>query len=334
MAGLIYQLPWQLSLRKSYPIKFFDQFRTSLAVFPHLMVYRSSSLRIELDVRNIYMVTNETSINQQRLEHKLTEERDQDRRAQDHFCAQVLAQLEDLQLHRRETQHQMTDIQEKPEPLVDNIFKTLQTNEHGSGNSIAQVQELSTVPEHSSVGSDFVSNQVGQWSSIGIRADLRNISECSRICRCSCHIRRRLQTPRLLDRFLGTLFIGYSGLPIPSQKCDQVSCSGRNNSSTSFVYRFPRWFIMSRMVQLKAKVTAMYGPEVSLRFNRVVDGKALVFHYATTGNISKMRQLFEQGRASPSDVRFDSGWTAFHVSILEGVDLVSDIELLLSTWVE
>ncbi len=332
MAGLICQLPWQLSPRKSYPIKFFDQFRTSHDVFPHLMACRSSSLRVELDVRNIYMVTHETSINQQRLEDKLIEERDQDRRAQDQFCAQVLAQLENFQLHRRETQHHLTNIQGKPEPLVDSIFKNLQTNEHG--NSVAQVQEPSAVPVHSSLGSDFVSTQVGQWSSIGVRADLRNIPECSRSCKCSCHIRRRLNTPRLLDGFLGTLFIGYSGLPLPSQKCDQVSCRGRKNSSTNFVYKFPRWFVMSRMVQLKAKVTAMYGPEVSLRFNRVVDGKALVFHYATTGDVSKMKQLFEQGRASPSDVRFDSGWTPFHVSVLEEVDLVSDIELLLSIWME
>ncbi len=315
MAGLIYQLPWQLSLRKSYHIKFFDQFRTSLDVFPNLMAYRSSSLRIELDVRNIYMVTNETSVDQQRLEDKLIEERDQDRRAQDQFCAQVLAQLENFQLHRRETQHYLTDIQGKPGPLVDSTFKTLQTNEHGD--SVAQVQELSAIPVHSSLGSDSVSNQVGQWSSIGVRADLRNMSQCSRSCKCSCHIRRRINTPRLLDGFLGTLFIGYSGLPLPSQKCDQVSCRGRKDSSTSFVYKFPRWFVMSRMVQLKAKVTAMYGPEVSLRFNRVVDGKALVFHYATTGDVSKMKQLFEQGRASPSDVRFDSGWTPFHVSVLD-----------------
>ena len=296
------------------------------------MIYRSSSLRIELDVRNIYMVTNETSINHQRLEDKLSRERDQDRRTQDQFCTQVLAQLEDFQLHRRETQHHLTNTQGKPEPSVDSTFKTLQTNEHGK--SVAQVQELSAVPVNNSLGSNFGSNQVGQWSNIGVRADLRNISECSRSCKCSCHIRRRLNTPRLLDGFLGTLFIGYSGLPLPSQKCDQVSCGGRKDSSTSLVYKFPRWFVMSRMIQLKAKVTAMYGPEVSLRFNRVVDGKALVFHYATTGDVSKMKQLFEQGCASPSDVRFDSGWTPFHVSVLDGVDLASDVELLLNIWME
>lgn len=71
------------------------------------------------------------------------------------------------------------------------------------------------------------------------------------------------------------------------------------------------------MIQVKAKVTALYGPEVSLRFNRVIDGKALVFYYATTRDLSKMKQLFQEGCASPNDVRFESGWTHFHVSVLE-----------------
>ena len=88
------------------------------------------------------------------------------------------------------------------------------------------------------------------------------------------------------------------------------------------------------MIELKAKVTALYGPEVSLRFNRVVDGRALVFHYATTGDLCKMKELFRQGCASPNDVRFNGGWAPFHVSILEKFDIVSDVELLLNVTME
>lgn len=84
------------------------------------------------------------------------------------------------------------------------------------------------------------------------------------------------------------------------------------------------------MVQLKTKSTALYGPEVSLRFNRVVGGKALIFHYATTGDVTKMKELFEQGRASPSDVRFDSGLTPLHVGDLNGIVLDHDFGVLLT----
>ena len=278
------------------------------------------------------MVTKQTSIDQQRLIDRFNGEPHQDPLSQDQFCAQVLAQLEGFQLHRREAEHKLTDIQGKPGDLAEIFPEPLQMNEHSG--CAAQVQESLADPVRSSLGSDFGSNLGGQWSSINIRADLGNISECGRNCNCSCHIRRRFKSPCLLDGFLGTLFIGYTGSPLLSQRCDQVSCRGQRNSSTNFTYQFPRRFLTSRMIELKAKVTALYGPEVSLRFNRVVDGRALVFHYATTGDLCKMKELFRQSCASPNDVRSNGGWTPFHVSILEKFDIVSDVELLLNVTME
>ena len=327
-ADLSYQLPWQLSLRKTHPLKSilkrFSQCQSSVSCFSHLMKYRSSSLRVELDVRDIFLVAKEAEQNQQRLEDQLAERRDQDRVVQDQFYAQVLAQLENYQLHQRESQDLLTDTEGRQEALVDNEQR-IQTTQPGS--STVQAKNPLATSGHEFPRPELGSNQVGDWSSIGIRADARNLSECSKTCQCSCHIRRRLSTPRLLDGLLGTLFIGYSGAPLSSQQCDQVSCQGRKSSTTSLVYTFPRWFVVSRILQLKAKVTAMYGPEVSLRFNRVVNGKALVFHYATTGDVIKMKQLFEQGRASPSDVRYDSGWTPLHVSLIAKINPFSEIDL-------
>ena len=213
--------------------------------------------------------------------------------------------------------------------LVDRLSWEPHQEPLGQDQFCAQVEQSLTDPAYSSLRSDFGSNQIGHWNSIAIRADLGNISECSRSCNCSCHIRRSLKSPRLLEGFLGTLFIGYSGSPLLNQRCDQVSCRGRRNSSTSFIYQFPQWFLISRMIQFKAKVTTLYGPEVSLRFNRVIDGCALVFYYATIGDLCKMKELFQQGCASPNDVRFDSGWTPFHVSIVATFDVVSEVELVL-----
>ena len=255
------------------------------------------------------------------MEDRLAARRNQDRQAQDHLCAQVLAHLENFQLHECGTKHHLAEVQGVPSASVDGDQKRLQIDEnHGS---VAQVR---TDPAQNFLRPYSGLNQLGAWSSVGVRADVRNMSECSKSCECPCHIRRRLNTPRLLDGFLGTLFVGYSGSPLLSQKCDRVSCQGRKSSATSLVYMFPRWFVMSRMIQMKAQVTAMYGPELSLRFNRVINGKALVFHYATTGDVGKMKQLFEQGRASPSDVRYDSGWTPFHVSLINEINLMSDKE--------
>ena len=271
-------------------------------------------------------------MNQQRLMDRLNGEPHQDPLSQDQFCAQVLAQLEVSQLHRPDTEHHLTDIQVKPGVTAENAPKPLHTNEPSG--CATQVEESLADPVRSSLRSDFGSNQIGHWSSIAIRADLGNISECSRSCNCSCHIRRRLKSPRLLDGLLGSLFIGYSGSPLLRQRCDQVSCRGRRNSSTSFIYQFPQWFFISRMIQLKAKVTTLYGPELSLRFNRVIDGTAFVFYYATTGDLCKMKELFQQGCASPNDVRFDSGWTPLHVSFHAEFDILPDFELLLNVPME
>jgi len=295
-----------------------------------LKAYRSSSLRVELDVRDIFLITNKAIGNQQRLEDRLAQERDQDRLTQDQFRAQILAQLKDFQLHRRETEHCLSDSQEKSQAFVDSTPNTLQTNEHSS--LTRQIKTTLAIAGQSPLRPELGSNQIGYWSGIGVCADLKS-PECSASCKCSCHTRQRLSSPRLLESFLGTLFVGYSGSPLLTQKCDRASCHGRRDWSTSFTYRFPRWFVVARMIQLKAKATAMYGPELSLRFNRMVDGKAMVFHCATTGDVDRMKQLFQQGRASPSDVRYDSGWTPFHVCFPK-VGPMSDRKHLLSKWVE
>lgn len=283
------------------------------------MEYSSSSLRIELSVRDVFMVTKETINNQKALADRLVERQDQEQAAQDQFYAKVLSQLGHLQLpDGSASKHHETEVQRPPVSLPESSSKVTRADEHAAPTS--QVHQPLAISVHGSSRWDPPPGQADDWGSIGVRAELRNLSECNRKCVCSCHLRRRLNTPRSLDGLLGTLFVGYSGSPILGRKCDQLSCRGRKDSSTSVVYQFPRWFVISRIVELKAKVTAMYGPEMSLRFNRVVDGKALVFHYATTGAIGKMKQLFQQGLASPSDVRFDSGWTPLHVSNIEGVD--------------
>ncbi len=286
----------------------------------------SSSLRIELSVRDVFMVTKATTNNQKAVADRLVEKQDQQQAAQDQFYAKVLSQLEHLQLpDRSEKQHHETQVQRPLATLVESTSGIARADEHAAPAS--PVHQALAVSAHGSSRWDPPSNQADDWGSIGVRAELRNLSECNRKCVCSCHLRRRLNTPRLLDGLLGTLFVGYSGSPIFSRKCDQVSCRGRKGSSTNVVYQFPRWFVVSRILELKAKVTAMYGPEVSLRFNRVVDGKALVFHYATTGAVGKMKALFEQGLASPSDVRFDSGWTPLHVSNSGVIDSYYDTEI-------
>ena len=46
---------------------------------------------------------------------------------------------------------------------------------------------------------------------------------CKIECTCSCH-NRKIAKLRLLNRFLGFIFVGYVGLPYASPKCDDRFC--------------------------------------------------------------------------------------------------------------
>lgn len=274
----------------------------------------SSAQRTEWSIQDISMTTKKTFDNQNTFAERFAEKHDQQRSKQEQFYADMLTQLGNLQLSlRTEKGHYGVGAPRYPTPSLESGLDAPRTSEYDK--PTLQIHRAPTKPVQPLSLWDSQSVLSDDWATIGIRAELGNLSGCSRDCGCSCHLRRRLSTPRILDDFLGTLFIAYTGFPILNQKCDYASCRRRKNSSTSMIYQFPRWLIISWVIELKAKVTTMYGPEVSLRFNRVVDARALIFHYAFKGDVGKIKNLFEQGNASPSDARFDSGWTPLHYAI-------------------
>ncbi|KAI4188975.1 MAG: hypothetical protein L6R41_001784 [Letrouitia leprolyta] len=201
-----------------------------------LMVPRSSSQRIELSIRDVFMITKKGMDDQTSLNDRLIERYDQQQSAQDQFNAKILTQLGELQLAPiAERENHDSGAPRYLVTSAQNSLETLRASEQHFSASTVHRSSAAILQNPSRWDSE--PDPVEDWTSIGIRAEM------------------------------------------------------------------------------KAKITAMYGPEVSLRFNRVVDGKSLVFHYADIGDVTKMKQLFEQGRASPSDVRFDSGWTPLHYAI-------------------
>jgi hypothetical protein len=54
--------------------------------------------------------------------------------------------------------------------------------------------------------------QVGQFSSISFHVN--RLARCEGRCDCICHSRSLFTTPKILNKFLGQLFIGYAGLPV------------------------------------------------------------------------------------------------------------------------
>ena len=158
----------------------------------------------------------------------------------------------------------------------------------------------------------FSSKQLTAVSAVGIRTTHFPRTACRPWCSCACHSETRAQTPQFLEKLLGSLFIGYSGLPAITKSCSERSCHARAQPIVNITYFFPPWFL-ARKISLALSSVALAGPDAKLRTQRTVPGDADLFRYAKIGDVDKMRMLFESGLASPDDVHYESGVTALHV---------------------
>jgi hypothetical protein len=158
----------------------------------------------------------------------------------------------------------------------------------------------------------FDSSKLTAISAVGIRTAQFPRSVCKPWCSCVCHERGQIRTPHFLERIIGSLFIGYSGLPILTKPCNQTSCHLRAQPTSTVTYFFPQWF-MSRALSLTMASTPLAGPVMSLKVHRMVPGDAAIFDYAMSGDVERMKSLFLNGLASPHDVSMQSGVTPLHV---------------------
>jgi len=156
------------------------------------------------------------------------------------------------------------------------------------------------------------STRINTFSAVRIRTFNYWGIPCRTGCSCACHKRHQVQTPRILDHLIGTLFLGYSGLPMVTPSCNESSCRQRSIPSTQMTYYFPRWFLQ-RAISLAIMLLPNDGPVASLRVQRAVSGSSKIFDYANIGDVDGMKRLFSSGLASPHDVRFDSGTSALQV---------------------
>ena len=47
---------------------------------------------------------------------------------------------------------------------------------------------------------------------------------CRPGCSCACHLQRKTATSRFVDRVIGQMFVGYTGLPLLNRSCDSETC--------------------------------------------------------------------------------------------------------------
>lgn len=116
-------------------------------------------------------------------------------------------------------------------------------------------------------------------------------------------------TPAIVNRIFGQLFLGYTGLPMVSPKCNVEGCSKRQEPQINIEYWFPLGGLWSSIVRLRLTYQAHVGPHFELSTLRSVPDSAQCVNFALTGNIDGLKELFRQGLASPSDVSATRGYS-------------------------
>ena len=119
-------------------------------------------------------------------------------------------------------------------------------------------------------------------------------------CNCSCHERHSTRTPRLTDKFLGTLF-GSFDVPYSSREC--LSCIRSCPSSQfmfSLTYFFPFW-LLSWAITLSFQ-KCKWGLDHSFRVINCVSFSSPIFQHAYQGHVSEMKSLLKARLGSPFDV--------------------------------
>ena len=127
---------------------------------------------------------------------------------------------------------------------------------------------------------------------------------CHVNCRCFCHKKGSLKSPKFLTTILGSIMVGYKAIPGLAQKCNDSSCKGQSTNIT-YTYAFPEWFI-SRVVYFNFKNEQLKGPELCLRVVRVRAYDANIFIASQDDReelaLEHNKRLLLAGEASVLDV--------------------------------
>ena len=132
-------------------------------------------------------------------------------------------------------------------------------------------------------------------------------SGCGVYCGCSCHVKTRFRF-QSINKILGSIFIGYVGLPFVTLKCDHHLCRQRACANTLISYVFPPWFL-ARGFTMTFRLFPFARPELIIRINPVVPGSSAIFTSAGAGDVEAIKRVLSAGLGSPFDAEISTGTT-------------------------
>jgi hypothetical protein len=205
------------------------------------------------------------------------------------------------------------------ERLAEKLSAQLQISENVERSQqalIERVDSLQRTPSEESSGSRPPSytevEDQGQVGMVSIRASCYKPT-CRPWCSCKCHVRRSMRTPEAMTGFLGSLFVGYSGVPVLTQPCTERQCRRRSSLRVIASYQFPQW-VWGRALFAAVASSRMTGPEMLIRVQNKIPFASETYQFCLNGNVTSLQRHFDHGLASPYDVDTD-GLSLLHVSL-------------------
>jgi hypothetical protein len=244
-----------------------------------------------LAVNQVSVVTNQFSADHRHSIDEITDRFNAQDQRLDHLAVQML-QIQSF-----------FEAQNRTREMIEQVHKAFVASNKGIG-GLHALSDSATITS---------SMRIETASAIQVRTSYRRVMLCGPACRCSCHSERRRRTPQFLNRLMGSLFLGYTGVPVFPHPCDDSLCAQRSFPSAHLTYFFPEWFFR-RMLTLAMAFDPVGGPQVALRMPRILPDTAKIFHLATSGDIDAIKAMFKTGQASPFDVSSSFGYSVLHVS--------------------
>lgn len=160
----------------------------------------------------------------------------------------------------------------------------------------------------------FLSGQLNSLlppTAVAVHLSYQQRSLCVPSCPCPCHTWRYLKSPRVLDRLIGSLVIGYSGVPLRTRKCLATTCRSEATYALNVWYKFPLWVVAQAVT---FALYSRYGqPTAGLSMARIRPHNSRIFSWSESGNIQGLKYLFQNGLASPFDISAQTGDQPLHV---------------------
>lgn len=98
-------------------------------------------------------------------------------------------------------------------------------------------------------------------------------SGCRSLCACICHREKILTSSKWMRDIMGSLFLGYCGLPTLggylSLMCTETICRRNESTLIDIQYYFPFWFLQ-RAVFIRHSYSPLYGNQLSVNTPRAV----------------------------------------------------------------